>query len=261
MSTDNYQITLFIVVTTAIVSILATLTISLLYIHQKKKISYLDNLSKMKMDFEKNLLSTQVEIQEQTFQSISREIHDNISLTLTLAKLNLNMIDWTNPNCSHKTVNSSVDLLGRAISDLTHLSRSLNTEVIRNLGLMKAIQNEVDKLVEIAKLKVVYDIKGEPIFMDSEKEIVIFRIIQEAFNNILKHSRASEVQLELDYTANFLDILIKDNGIGFTRKNDSDLISAGMGNMKTRAKLFGGKLLLESIPQQGTQILISIPYK
>ena len=112
----------------------------------------------------------------------------------------------------------------------------------------------------MAHLKVEYDIKGEPIFLDSEKEIVIFRIIQEAFNNIIKHARASCIWLELDFHNHFLDILIRDDGIGFTRNYDNEVSRAGMGNMETRAKLFGGNLVLETLPQQGTQILVSIPY-
>jgi signal transduction histidine kinase len=108
-----------------------------------------------------------------------------------------------------------------------------------------------------------YEVAGEPVFMDCEKELVVFRIIQEAFNNIVKHSGASAVWLKLDYSNHFLDIMIRDNGIGFNRdealakKGNSN---AGLNNMLKRAKLFGGHLLLESRPQRGTQILVSVPY-
>ena len=229
-------------------------------LYQKRQINYQNKLNALQLDFERNLLSSQVEIQEQTFQSISMEIHDNISLSLTLAKLNLNTLDWNNQEKVKRSVSGSVDILGTAISDLSHLSRSMNTDVIKNMGLMKALKNEIEKLREMAHLKVEYDIKGEPIFLDSEKEIVIFRIIQEAFNNIIKHARASCIWLELDLHNHFLDILIRDDGIGFTRNYDNEVSRAGMGNMETRAKLFGGNLVLETLPQQGTQILVSIPY-
>lgn len=260
MPEGNHQITIFIIITTAIVFLLAIFIIALLILYQRRQINYNNKLNVLKLDFEKNLLRSQVEIQEQTLQSISREIHDNISLSLTLAKLNLNTLDWSQKSNAMKSVNSSINILGSAISDLSHLSRSMNTDVIKNMGLMKAVKNEVDKLREMAHLNVDYDIKGEPIFLDSEKEIVIFRIIQEAFNNIVKHARANRIWLELDYHKHFLDILIKDDGIGFRRNHDDEANKAGMGNMETRAKLFGGQLVLETLPERGTQILVSIPY-
>lgn len=260
MPTNTQQITLFIITITALVFLLAVLIIVLLIFYQKRQINYHNKLNALKLDFEKNLLSSQVEIQEQTFQSISREIHDNISLSLTLVKLNLNTLDWNNHDRVKKSVSGSIDILGTAISDLSHLSRSMNTDVIKNMGLMKAVKNEIEKLREMAHLDVAYEIKGEPIFLDSEKEIVIFRIIQEAFNNIIKHAKASCIWLELDFHNHFLDILIKDDGVGFTRNHDKEVCRAGMGNMETRAKLFGGKLVLETLPEKGTQILVSIPY-
>ena len=91
---DKSQIIFFIIIPTILIFLLAGLIITILYFYQKRQIIYEKNLNALKLDFEKNILKTQVEIQEQTFQNISREIHDNISLSLTLAKLNLNTINW-----------------------------------------------------------------------------------------------------------------------------------------------------------------------
>ena len=211
MQTNYNQITLFIIITTALILLLATLIITLLYIYQKRQLAYKHDLNSLKNDFENNLLKTQIEIQEHTFQNISREIHDNISLSLTLVKLNLNTLNWVNSEKASESIKSSVQILGSAITDLSNLSKSMSTELIMNLGLMKAIKNEVEKLKNLAHLNIDYEIKGEPIFMDSEKELIIFRIIQEAFNNILKHSKASKVWLVLNYSAHFLDVTIRDD--------------------------------------------------
>lgn len=263
MQKDNSLITLFIIITTGIIFLLAILIIMLLFFYQKRKIAYQEKVNSMKLDFEKNLLSTQIEIQEQTLLHISREIHDNICLSLTLAKLNLNTLDWTDVATSFKSVKSSVQILGNSISDLNNLSKGMNTELIRNLGLMKAVKNEIQRIEQMACLQIVYEIKGDPIFMDCEKELVIFRIIQEAFNNIVKHAQASKVWLQLDYSASYLDIMIKDNGIGFSHQpnlKQNEISTAGLNNMKTRAKIFGGKVLIESQVQVGTQILVTVPY-
>jgi len=256
------QISLLIITTTGIIFLLAAVTIILIYQYQKKQIANERNVMTLKLDYEKNLLKTQMEIQEQTFQNISREIHDNISLTLTLAKLNLNTVKWDNIQNAALSVTSSVNLLGEAISDLSSLSKSINTELIRNLGLLKAIKNEVEKLEQIAHLKIKYEIKGEPIFMDCEKELIIFRIIQEAFNNIIKHSNATTVRLELNYLPHCLDITIKDNGVGFIREKvwTREAETAGLNNMQNRAKLCGGNVVVETEPENGTQVLVTVPY-
>ena len=83
---------------TLILLLLTSFVMSFLFIYQRKQISYFETIEKLKHDHEKNILKTQLEIQEQTLQHISREIHDNINLSLTLAKLNLNTLDWNHPD-------------------------------------------------------------------------------------------------------------------------------------------------------------------
>ena len=82
---------------TLILLLLTSFVMSFLFIYQRKQISYFETIEKLKLDHEKDILKTQLEIQEQTLQHISREIHDNINLSLTLAKLNLNTFDWNHP--------------------------------------------------------------------------------------------------------------------------------------------------------------------
>jgi two-component system, NarL family, sensor kinase len=263
MQTNTRLITLLIIITTAIIFLLAAITVALLYLYKKRQIAYQENLNSLKLDFEKNLLKTQIEIQEQTFQNISREIHDNINLSLSLTKLNLTTLDWHDIKSTRESINSSLAILSSTITDLNNLSKSINTEMIKELGLIKTIANEIERIRNMAHLHIGYKVKGEPIFMDSEKELVIFRIIQEAFNNIIKHSKASKILLELNYSSHFLDVMIQDNGVGFNKNevcSKKEERHAGLNNMNTRAKLFGGNFILESQPERGTQILISIPY-
>jgi two-component system NarL family sensor kinase len=262
MQTSN-SIMLLITISAVLILLLASLTITLLYLYQKRHLAYQHQINLLKLDFQKNLLETQIEIQEQTFQDISREIHDNISLSLTLAKLNLNTLDWLDIESTYNSVKSSTVIIGSAITDLSNLSKSMNPEVIRHLGLLKAVKNEVERVQQLAHMNIQYEVIGEPVFMDCEKELVIFRIIQEAFNNVLKHAKAYKVLLHLNYNADTLDILIKDDGIGFIKEQltvQTDVTHSGINNMKTRAKLFGGNLLIDTQENKGTQILITVPY-
>lgn len=263
MQTTTSQITIFLIITTAIILLLVALVIGLLYLYQKRQIGWQEKLSTLKLDFEKNSLQTQIEVQEQTFQHISREIHDNINLSLTLAKLNLNTLDWKNPEKTKHEVKSSVVILSSAISDLSNLSKSINTELITDMGLIKAVKSEAERIKSIAHLEIGVDIKGEPVYLESRKELIIFRIIQEALNNVIKHAKATKVCVGLDYQDNFLKLAIQDNGIGFSeeevmirRQNGN----AGLKNMQTRTQLFGGDFMIETKAASGTRISVTIPY-
>jgi two-component system, NarL family, sensor kinase len=261
---QNYgsHITTFITISTMIIFLLAGMIISILYLYQKKFILFRTSIKNMVLDHEKDLLVAQIEIQEQTFRDISREIHDNISLSLTLVKLELNTLDWSNMKKLGDSVRSSIGILSTAISELSNLSRSLNSDIIKNLGLYKAIKLEIDRIEQITGIQAEFEINGDPIFMECEKELIIFRIIQESFNNVIKHAGASKMEVRFSYTHNHLAVTIEDNGMGF--KHDphfqSNKLNSGLLNMQNRAKAFGGQMNINTTPGDGTTINITVPY-
>lgn len=260
MQTEKYSTIVFILGVTAIVLILATLLVTFLYFYNKKKIIYFENLENLKLDHEKNLLKSQIEVQEQTFQHISREIHDNISLSLTLAKLHLNMLDINHKINASNLIMSAVNLISKSLLDLSDISKSMNSDVISQQGLIDALKNEIKRIQKPGLFSIDTTVKGNAVFMDSKKELVIFRIVQEAFNNIIKHSAATKVKLELFYASDHVEINIEDNGKGFDMDSLKSSVGAGIVNMRTRAQAFNGSIHIKSKPETGTTILILIPF-
>ena len=244
--------------------IMGSFIVTILYFHKKKQIIYQKDLEKIKSDFEKNLLSAQLEIQEQTFQNISREIHDHICLNLTLAKLNLVTIDYDDKYRLNENISSSVDILGKSIHELSDLSHSMNAEAIETNGLFTALELEIEKMKKLNLFQINLDINGSPVYMDLQKELFIFRIIQEAFNNILKHAKAKNVFLYLYYSHDHLEAVIQDDGLGFlsTAFNENGLNKphSGLKNMKKRAHLIKGNCEILTEPGKGTKINLSVPY-
>jgi len=214
--------------------------------------------------YEKTLLQTQLEIQEQTFQDISREIHDNIGLSLTLAKLQLNTIDYIKQGRIFENVNSSIDLIGKAIQDLSDISKSLNSELIKSNGLYNTLKLETQKIYRCGKYAIEFTEEGYLVFLNAQKELLLYRIAQEALNNILKHAAANCIWIKLKYEATHISLLIKDNGCGFDKpeveKYRSGKINNGLTNMRNRAVMLGGTLLIESSLGKGTSIFITAPY-
>jgi signal transduction histidine kinase len=116
------------------------------------------------------------------------------------------------------------------------------------------------KLVDIA-----FNVKGEAIFLDSEKELIIFRIFQEACNNILKHAKASNITIDLLYETNHVDLKISDDGKGFNiekiMKNKEIRKMSGINNIYQRSEVIGAETHIYSTPDIGTTIHINIPLK
>ncbi|MEO7922469.1 MAG: ATP-binding protein [Chitinophagaceae bacterium] len=201
-----------------------------------------------------------MEIQEQTFQNISREIHDNISLSLTLAKLHLHTLDWKSQETSREKVDSSILLITKSIVELRDISKSLDADIIIQHGLLKAIDEEVCRIRQVGLFTVHYQVNGIPVYMETQKELIIFRIIQESFNNIIKHAHAGNATLILHYYPEILTILVSDDGRGFDSALTETNKQSGLKNIETRIKILKGLLDIRSRVGKGTDLLFKIPY-
>lgn len=260
MQKASYDIIVFFLVVVFLILLMAGFILIILLLYRKKQIVYLQTLESLKLNHEKNLLQSQVEVQEQTIQHISREIHDNISLSLTLAKLQLNTLIIDDKFSSHNMINSSIDLISKSINDLSDISKSMNADIISQQGLIDALKNETVRIQKTGLIVINISIRGNPVFMDAQKELIIFRIVQEAFNNIIKHSEAKNVNLDLNYINDHMEITVQDDGKGFELTLSGTNTGAGLKNMKNRAKIFSGNVDIESQIGEGTKIFISIPF-
>jgi two-component system NarL family sensor kinase len=261
MNSGTIDITLFLFATTGIITFLAVLIVSVVYIHQKNRILHEKIINSLKIDHEHQLTVAQLEIQESTCQSISREIHDNINLSLTLAKLNLNTFEWGNRNKALDQLQSTIQIIGNVICELSDISKSLNSEMIEGLGLVSAIENEIDRIRTTNIFKIHFDIIGNPIVLQTQSELTIFRIIQEAFNNIIKHANATLVKLDLQYLDNLLILQIIDDGKGFDPFANVRGKSNGLRNMLIRSRMLKGHMSINSKKGIGTTIAFRIPFQ
>lgn len=250
------SVIVFVVSVVILLLLFCAFIIMIIYKYQQRQVVYFKEMEQLKATYENTLLQSQLEIQEQTFQYIAREIHDNIGQKLTLAKLYLNTLPYEDIARIHMKVGSSLDLISVAISDLSDISRGMSTDVIINNGLVKVIELEVIKLQKTGLYHVMFSVEGTEIFLDTNKEVVLFRIVQEAITNIVKHSRSSEINIHLIYEPGYLTLQVKDNGSGFDITDKKP--GAGLINMSKRARLLNGTASINS-SAEGTQIIIKIP--
>lgn len=261
MQKASYDIIVFFVVVSLLIVFMVAFVIFILYLYRKKQQDFEKHIIQIKINHEKEVLNAQLEIQEQTFQHISREIHDNISLSLTLAKLHLHTLNWTDKEKSSEKVDTSIHLLTNSIAELSDISKSLNADIIIQHGLLKAIEDELQRIRQAGLFVLDYELTGTPVYMDHKKELIIFRIIQESFNNIIKHAEADNAKLTLHYNTFKLIVTISDDGMGFDTTLVGDNRKAGLKNMETRIKTLKGEMHISSKLSKGTVLSFNIPFE
>lgn len=257
LNTTEQSIIIFVLTSLLLILILVGFIVTILYRYQQKQNSYFKDIEALKASHENTLLQSQLEMQEQTFQNISREIHDNIGQKLTLAKLHLNTLNFTNSEKALSQVTESVHMISDAINDLTDISRSMSSELILNNGLIKALEFEAEQLKKSGLYVISLSTTGNTAFLNTDTELVLFRIVQEAINNIIKHASATAIDIHLHYNAATLTMEISDNGKGF---NAAELQpGTGLQNIKKRTAMLKGKYQISALPNSGTTINVEIP--
>jgi two-component system NarL family sensor kinase len=259
LSTSTQGVIIYIVGSVLLILILAGFAALIIFKYQQRQNNYYQTIENLKITYQNSLLQSQVEMQEQTFQNISREIHDNIGQKLTLVKLLLNTQNLSTDDKSKTNTNDSVNIITEVINDLRDISRSMSSTLILGNGLIKALEMEIAQLQKLQIYNISFSVTGDTIFLDSDKELIIFRIVQEALNNILKHARATIISINLHYTSLSIMLKISDNGIGFN-KYKNEHIGTGLQNMERRTSLLNGFFNVESNRRKGTYIEIEIPY-
>ncbi len=259
MLSENY-IAYAVIAATIIFFTLGILIISIIWRIQKNNQNFFLEKNQLQSKFEQELLQTQLEIQEQTLKTISEEIHDNVGQVLSLAKLNLNTVGTISDVQVQSKIDSTKDLVSKAINDLRNLSRSLHGEKIGEIGLQEAVANELKILENSGQYVTVLNITGKPFKLDPQKEMVLFRIVQEALHNAVKHAHATKLKVELKYSHDVFNLIIHDNGVGFKPEAlQSTQTGIGLKNMHNRAALIGGEFSINSSEKNGTSICIEIP--
>lgn len=233
-----------------------------LFLFNKRKNKLIKDKVLMQSQFTQALLQTQLEIQEQTLKTISQEIHDNVGQALSLAKLNLNTLDFDTGAGKDKKIERTIQLVSKAINDLRDLSRSLNGDKVADLGLQDAIDNELKIIRNTGLMHTNLTTEGNPYVLQNQHEMVIFRIVQESLNNAVKHSKAKNINIHINYQPSHCSITIADDGEGF----NANLLKAtqtgiGLKNMQNRANLIQANFSIESAPGKGTTVLIESAIK
>lgn len=244
----------FVIIFTFTLLIIVLTMIFVYVIFIRKKTTLLIQQKEKDMRFEKELATSQVEMKEQTLNYIGQELHDDLGQKLSVVRLRQNQLLNKLTNSEKEELNELNELLGECIQDVRNLSKTLITEQIIHFGLVESIEREILRIKKLRLLKIEFITQKHDIDITPKHGLILFRIIQESINNILKHSRAKNVSIELEDDHERLKIIISDNGKGF----NTDIIRDGSGlkNMTLRAKLIQANFSIQSKLEEGTKTSI-----
>lgn len=225
---------------------------------QKRKNILLKQRFEAAQRYQKELSNSRIEIQEQTLKNIAWELHDNVGQLLSVANMQLNILIGGVPNQFKEKIKETRGLVQDSVQEIRSLSKVLNNDVVLKNGLVTSLQSELDRFNRLGYLNASLKVKGDVQQIQNSSEIIIFRILQEFLSNVLKHAKASKIFVCLDYKHDFIEISVKDDGVGF----DTTLktTSSGMETMKSRAALLNAAFSIKSELGKGTQLFLKYHY-
>lgn len=217
---------------------------------------------------EKRLIESEQKYRELSFhlqdsfelekRKIAMELHDSLGQSLLLIKLKLN--NELSGGQSNPTILRDISTsLDTAIEELRGIMFDLKPRALDDFGLLEAVKLLSGKINLDNSISGTVDFIGTPVRLEKKNELYMFRIIQEALNNILKHSQSKEYEIQFIYSNSYLKIIVSDHGVGF---DPDSLQSRGYGllNMGDRINAINGKMKIKSAFNEGTLLIFELPY-
>ncbi|MEO0468827.1 MAG: two-component regulator propeller domain-containing protein [Bacteroidota bacterium] len=211
---------------------------------------------------ENEIISAVIDNTDRERRRIAREIHDSLGQKLTTISLTLKSIRKEMevlPPEAEQVYHSGLELLRQSIKESRMLAHTLMPKAIDDFGYVPAVESLIEQvaLVGTTRFSFFNNLSGKRLSPKTERHL--YRITQEAINNILKHAGAAKATVQLMAYEDSIVLTIEDDGKGFDSKNDSSVVSFGLNSIRTRAQALDGSLHVDSRPGKGTSILIQIP--
>jgi signal transduction histidine kinase len=206
------------------------------------------------------LLADHVEVvREEERREMARRIHDEVGQALTATKLDLSMVERKlagNPEVRDQ-LRSADEAISSALEIVRGISMELRPAILDALGLFAAVEWQAAEFAKRASLDVKCFFPSKTSRYDPAVEVSMFRIVQEALTNVVRHARASKVEIRGDEEEG-LHLDIRDNGVGISKESLSDYRSMGLLGMKERARSVGGQLIVRPGPGGGTVVEVDL---
>ncbi len=197
---------------------------------------------------------------DQERNRLSRELHDGIGQSLIAVKLQLENAETQNYSMMRAGIDAAKNMIDLTIEDVRNVCNALLPAALNEFGIVSTLRSLCSELGSLAGFDAVFENSGSLDRMSKKSQVYLYRIAQEALNNIAKHARATQVTMKLNRIDNIVCLEVSDNGKGFIFDPVSFAQRNGLQNMRERTQLLQGEFIMNSKPGNGTTIKVSIPY-
>ncbi|MBY0433217.1 MAG: sensor histidine kinase, partial [Cyclobacteriaceae bacterium] len=212
---------------------------------------------------EKQLLAGQAVIrgQEEERGRLAKDLHDGLGgmlsgIKFSLANMKSNVILDAE---SALVFERSLDMLDHSISELRRVAHNMMPEVLVKFGLEEAVKSYCDSVQQSGMVRVNFQSVGTAYRFASDREITVYRIIQELMTNVVKHAKANHALVQLGWQQNSVHVTVEDDGVGFDVDTLEKSRGAGWANIRSRVDFLKGKLDVQSAPGSATSVNITLP--
>jgi signal transduction histidine kinase len=242
--------------------IVMSIAIVLFFYFSRRKITQakLDKAN-LELAYQKELVQFIILTQEEERKRIAQDLHDAISSKLNIVSLNANLLTEENITQTErqKIALGIVNVTGDVLESSRKIAHDLLPPTLEKFGLKAAVEELCEEVSETKKFKIECDIQYENEMLSKEKELHVFRIAQELFNNALKYSKAKHVKIDLRDNSNAVSLRYIDDGIGFDLDSVRAKKGIGISGIRNRVSLLEGNLTLTSALNEGVEVTIHIP--
>lgn len=262
MSKEEVDISETIIIVSGVIGVLIAFIFFLFVLFYLRRKREKRKQSLLKQRYEKEMLKSQIEVQNDTLQYIGKELHDNIGQLLSVARININVVeDAIKDEENLIFIKQANELIEQTIKEIRLLSKSLDSDFVNLFGLQEMISHELERIQKTKKFETEMIVYGETYSLGYDREIILFRIVQEILNNALKHSGAKKIKVSINYLHESFSIKVEDNGKGFdyeqTIKKNINQSGSGLRNITSRSDLIGFKCDISSKNLEGTYYLLT----
>jgi len=224
---------------------------------EQKLAQYSAQIAKEREEHQRKLVRASIESQERERHEIGRELHDNINQILAVTKAYIEA-STQEEDMRDELLDRSIKNLQMAINEIRKISKSLVPPVMDKNGLVDSVQDLIENIRLVNPFAINFSYEKEHLRnVSSQQQLALYRIVQEQFNNIIKHAQAHNVNIELIEKNNFIDLNIQDDGKGFDPKERRK--GVGLSNILSRIELFDGKLEVISSKGHGCTLKVHVP--
>lgn len=264
MNESNIDIVFVVIAATAGMLLLITSFLVITVMNQKRKAQLQQDLGKLKEQQQNMLIESAVRSEEIERHRIAELLHDEVGALLSSSRIFLVEMNTRFLSAENKQDHAKVkELIDESIKKVRNISHNLHSTILKEFGLNEAIRDFMKKITGGTSIQSVVELDDEFKVSSAEKDLGIYRIIQELANNIIKHAHPKNIEIKSSIENNFLHITIHHNGNGLSQEEFEELRykSEGLGlkNIQNRIILLKGQIRFEKPSANDSYIHLNIP--